>query len=104
MTVLVDQFQLQIGTDHQLPLRFNVAPTQAIPIVRQTDDGRELASALPVILSPNDYAEWLDPQAKEPARLLTPFPASDMAAVAVNPIVNNARNEGPECVEPLAAE
>jgi putative SOS response-associated peptidase YedK len=43
MTVLIDQFQLEIGTDHQLPLRFNVAPTQAIPIVRQTDDGRELA-------------------------------------------------------------
>jgi len=43
MTLLVDQFQLAIGTDHQLPLRFNVAPTQDIPIVRQTDAGRELA-------------------------------------------------------------
>jgi putative SOS response-associated peptidase YedK len=43
MTLLVDQFQIEIGTDQQMPLRFNVAPTQDIPIVRQTDDGRELA-------------------------------------------------------------
>jgi putative SOS response-associated peptidase YedK len=207
MTLLVDQFQIEIGTDQQLPLRFNVAPTQAIPVVRQTDAGRELAvvrwglipswskdpksgpllinarsetaaekpafrsafkarrclipsdgfyewkkignkkqpyhfhlangqllafaglwerwkeiesctilttaanelsgqfhDRMPVILSPNDYAEWLDPQAKEPRKLLTPFPASDMAAVAVNPIVNNARNEGPDCIEPFEAE
>jgi len=59
---------------------------------------------MPVILSPNDYTEWLDPKATEPGELLTPFPASEMAAVAVNPIVNNARNEGPECIEPFAAE
>jgi putative SOS response-associated peptidase YedK len=59
---------------------------------------------MPVILSPNDYAEWLDPQAKEPVKLLTPFPASEMAAIAVNPIVNNARNEGPECIEPFLAD
>ena len=56
---------------------------------------------MPVILSPNDYAEWLDPQAKEPGKLLTPFPASEMSAIPVNPIVNNARNEGPECIEPV---
>lgn len=207
MTLLVDQFQIEIGTDQQLPLRFNVAPTQDIPIVRQTEAGRELAivrwglipawskdaksgpllinarsetaaekpafrsafksrrclipadgfyewkkignkkqpyhfhladaqllafaglwerwkeiesctilttaanelsgqfhDRMPVILSPNDYTEWLDPQANEPGKLLTPFPASEMAAVAVNPIVNNARNEGPDCIEPLAAE
>lgn len=207
MTVLIDQFQIEIGSDQQLPLRFNVAPTQDIPIVRQTDAGRELAivrwglipswskdaksgpllinarsetaaekpafrsafksrrclipadgfyewkkignkkqpyhfrltdgqllafaglwerwkeiesctilttaanelsaqfhDRMPVILSPNDYAEWLDPQAREPGKLMTSFPASEMAAVAVNPIVNNARNEGPDCIEPLAAE
>lgn len=207
MTVLVDQFQIEVGTDQQLALRFNVAPTQDIPIVRQTEAGRELAivrwglipswskdaksgpllinarsetaaekpafrsafksrrclipadgfyewkkignkkqpyhfrltdghllafaglwerwkeiesctifttaanelsgqfhDRMPAILSPNDYAEWLDPQSKEPGKLLTPFPASEMEAVAVNPIVNNARNEGPECIEPFAAE
>jgi putative SOS response-associated peptidase YedK len=43
MTVLIQQFQLGIGMDRQLPLRFNVAPTQDIPVVRQTEEGRELA-------------------------------------------------------------
>jgi putative SOS response-associated peptidase YedK len=44
ITLLVSQFQIEIGTDQQLPLRFNVAPTQDIPIVRQTDASRELAT------------------------------------------------------------
>ena len=56
---------------------------------------------MPVILSPNDYAEWLDPHAKELGRPLTPFPASEMSVIPANPIVNNARNEGPECIEPV---
>jgi putative SOS response-associated peptidase YedK len=204
MTVLIRQFQIDLGADQQLPLRFNVAPTQDIPVVRYTDDGRELTlmrwglipswskdpksgpllinarsetaaekpafrsafktrrclipadgfyewkkagnkkqpyyfrltdgqpfafaglwekwqviesctiltteanelaaqmhDRMPVILSPNDYAEWLDPLAKEPGKLLTPFPASEMSAIPVNPIVNNARNEGPACIEPM---
>jgi putative SOS response-associated peptidase YedK len=43
MTVLVDEFQIDNARELQLPLRFNVAPTQDIPIVRQTDSRRELA-------------------------------------------------------------
>jgi putative SOS response-associated peptidase YedK len=70
-----------------------------------TTEANELAAQMhdrmPVILSPNDYMEWLDPQSKEPEKLLTPFQASEMSAIPVNPIVNNARNEGPECIEPL---
>ena len=44
MAVLIKQFQLDLGTDRQLPIRYNVAPTQDIPVVRQTDAGRELAT------------------------------------------------------------
>jgi putative SOS response-associated peptidase YedK len=46
-------------------------------------------------------AEWLDPTAKEPGKLLTPCPADELIAYPVNPIVNNARNQGPECIQPL---
>ena len=205
LTVLIDQFQVDFGADRQLPLRFNVAPTQDIPVVRQTDAGRELAimrwgfipswskeansgpllinarsetvaekptfrsafksrrclipadgffewknvggkkqpyyfqvangkpfafaglwekwqaikscaiittganelsaqlhDRMPVLLSPIDYAEWLDPEQPGPTKLLAPFPSSEMTATPVNPIVNNARNEGPECIEPVA--
>ena len=72
-----------------------------------TTEANELSAQfhdrMPVILSPNDYDEWLDPNTKEPSKLLTPYPASEREAVAVNPIVNNARNEMPECIEPFAA-
>jgi putative SOS response-associated peptidase YedK len=75
------------------------------PCTIATTDAKELVKPLhdrmPVIFFPNDYAEWLDPLAKEPGKLLTPFPASEMSAIPVNPVVNNARNEGPECIEPV---
>jgi putative SOS response-associated peptidase YedK len=35
-------------------------------------------------------------------QLLRPFPANPMTAVEVNPFVNDARHEGPQCVEPAA--
>jgi putative SOS response-associated peptidase YedK len=66
---------------------------------------RPLHDRMPCILTAEDFADWLDPQAVEPARvlpLLRPYPAEGMEAVAVNPYVNKAGNEGPECLEPAA--
>jgi putative SOS response-associated peptidase YedK len=57
---------------------------------------------MPVILSPNDYAAWLNPDEKDGTKLaylFEPFPPDDFVAYPVNPIVNNARNEGPQCIE-----
>jgi putative SOS response-associated peptidase YedK len=56
---------------------------------------------MPVILAPNDYAEWLDPAAEELGRLLTPCPADELVAYPVSTLVNNARNETPECIDPI---
>jgi putative SOS response-associated peptidase YedK len=42
LSVLIDQFEINLGMEIQLPLRFNAAPTQDIPVVRLTDGGREL--------------------------------------------------------------
>ena len=39
-TVLMHQFGVEAGL--QLPLRFNVAPTQQIPVITQQDDTRQL--------------------------------------------------------------
>jgi putative SOS response-associated peptidase YedK len=73
-----------------------------------TTEANELSAQfhdrMPVILSPNDYEVWLDPNVTDPSKLLSPYPASEIEAVAVNPIVNNARKEVPECIEPFAAE
>jgi putative SOS response-associated peptidase YedK len=61
---------------------------------------------MPVILQPEDYAEWLAPdiqQADSLRHLLRPFPAEQMIAVPVSMAVNNPRNENPACVVPLTA-
>jgi putative SOS response-associated peptidase YedK len=64
----------------------------------------QLHDRMPVILSPNDWATWLDPEKQDPASLeylYEPYPAADMASYLVDTRVNNARNEGPDLVEPI---
>jgi putative SOS response-associated peptidase YedK len=64
---------------------------------------RALHDRMPVMLSPEDYGLWLDPEVTEPSRiqpLLCPFPAADMEAVRVSLAANNARNDSPACLEP----
>jgi putative SOS response-associated peptidase YedK len=55
---------------------------------------------MPVVLSLMDCDRWLDPDSDpaELVRLLEPYPAAEMTDTAVSTFVNNARNEGPECM------
>ena len=61
----------------------------------------DLHDRMPVIIQETDFAEWLSPASdlNELDRLLVPSPPEDMTRRAVNPIVNNARNEVPEGVQ-----
>jgi putative SOS response-associated peptidase YedK len=64
----------------------------------------QLHDRMPVILSPNDYAAWLDPERQDPATLeylYEPYHATEMASYLVDCQVNNARNEGAELVTPI---
>jgi putative SOS response-associated peptidase YedK len=58
-----------------------------------------LHDRMPVILSPNDYDTWLDPATSDVSYLLDQYPAEEMIRYPVNPVVNNARHEGADCVE-----
>ena len=61
---------------------------------------------MPVILSPNDYDVWLDPERQDPTELTyiyEPYPAADMETYRVDPRVNSSRNEGADLVRPLDA-
>jgi putative SOS response-associated peptidase YedK len=64
---------------------------------------REIHDRMPVILRPDDYVQWLDP-AQADARtlqpLLRPYPADEMTGQRVGRRVNDARFDGPECLEP----
>lgn len=65
-----------------------------------TTDANELQRSvhdrMPVILRPEDYAVWLDPQVQSPEQLtplLQAYPAAEMQMRLVSTLVNNARNE-----------
>lgn len=59
---------------------------------------------MPVILPERSYASWLDPGLNEPAYLkglLQPYDAEQMETYPVSPLVNNPRNDSPQCIQPL---
>jgi putative SOS response-associated peptidase YedK len=60
---------------------------------------------VPVVLPATAYPTWLEPQPQDPAALtaLLLAPAADsLAATRVGRRVNDARNDGPELIAPLA--
>ncbi len=65
----------------------------------------EIHHRMPVILPPEDYAMWLDPDfdEKEPlTSLLKPYPADAMEAYPVSRRVNKPSNNEPGVVQPAA--
>jgi putative SOS response-associated peptidase YedK len=53
-----------------------------------------IAESMPVILSPADYAAWLDPFAQRPESLLKPSPPDALRVWPAHPSVGNVRNQG----------
>jgi putative SOS response-associated peptidase YedK len=64
----------------------------------------ELHDRMPVVLEPDAWARWLDPDADpgEVRALLRPAPDDVLRLVPVSPLVNDVRNEGAHLVEPIA--
>ncbi|GJL59056.1 MAG: DUF159 family protein [Nitrospirales bacterium] len=59
---------------------------------------------MPVILASKDFANWIDSSLQAVERinvLLRPFPSEEMEAYPVSQLVNNPRNDRPECVVPI---
>jgi putative SOS response-associated peptidase YedK len=66
---------------------------------------RPLHDRMPVILDRTAFERWLDPTLQDPAEvqaLLRPFPSEVLQAYPVSTHVNNAKNEDPACIAPLA--
>ncbi|MBD2041979.1 SOS response-associated peptidase [Microcoleus sp. FACHB-672] len=60
---------------------------------------------MPVILQPEAYTQWLDPQNKNPEellRLLGPYPEAAMKTYPVSTLVNSPTNDVHECIEESA--
>lgn len=69
----------------------------------------EIHDRMPVLLPPDAWASWLDPELDDLdllGRLLVPAPSSLIAVHPVSTEVNNVRNDGPQLIEeaPTVAE
>lgn len=67
---------------------------------------RPLHDRMPVILPPEAYERWLDPDWRKPEGLLSllrPYPAEAMIAYPVRFLVNNPKNEGAELIKPIVS-
>ncbi len=77
---------------------FTIITTQPNPLCAT------IHNRMPVILSPENYELWLDPELDELEALiplLQPFPAELMEAWPVSTLVNKAANNKPACLERL---
>jgi putative SOS response-associated peptidase YedK len=73
----------------------------AVPTVEANDRVWPGHDRMPVIVPPDNYAEWLDPQTRKArlVSLLKPYRADEMTVAEVGPAVNSPRNDGPECLD-----
>jgi putative SOS response-associated peptidase YedK len=74
-----------------------ILTTDANEVVRPIHD------RMPVIIGPNDFDRWLDPDQKDPAKvegLLRPYPVEAMLAYPVSRLVNDPKHEDHACLEP----
>ena len=83
------------------------APLESCTIITTTANEMisDLHHRMPVILPPEHYAEWLQPESLTTGRLselLVPYPAGDMAAYPVSTHVNKPANDDPECMVRLS--
>jgi putative SOS response-associated peptidase YedK len=66
---------------------------------------RPIHNRMPVILRPEDEEQWLDVSRTSFAKAqsqLKPYPEELMDAHDVSPIVNSAKYDGPECIQPVS--
>ena len=61
---------------------------------------------MPAIIPREQHARWLDPALRDAAAiqpLIASCPAAELEAIPVGREINNARNQGPELIEPAGA-
>ncbi|MBP1153782.1 MULTISPECIES: SOS response-associated peptidase [unclassified Paenibacillus] len=66
----------------------------------------DIHNRMPVILTPQNEAVWLNREIQDMESLLPllkPFPTEEMKAYPVSPMVGNAKNDVPECIQEVMA-
>jgi putative SOS response-associated peptidase YedK len=75
--------------------------TFAIVTTEANEAMQAIHDRMPLILSTEQFDAWLDPDNPDPSDVLTSVPDEELELVPVSDYVNNARHEGPQCLEPL---
>jgi putative SOS response-associated peptidase YedK len=82
-----------LGPDGQPLDTCTILTTQANAMIAKLHD------RMPVIVGPEDYARWLDPDDVAPQELVKPFDPERMTYYAVSTKVNNVRHDDASCIE-----
>lgn len=83
--------------DGTLVKSFTIITTAANESVRPVHD------RMPVMLKPENFQRWINSETpcETLQTLLCPYPSAELIATPVSAVVNNARNDVPECTLPL---
>ena len=76
----------------------------AVLTVPSNDLLRPIHARMPAIISPDNYARWLDPRITDRAEIesmMSTYPASQMMAWEVSKRVNKPGNDGSDLIEPV---
>src|SRR5262249_55221135 len=79
--------------------------TCAILTTDANDLAKEVHNPKAVILTAEQAFAWIDPEITDGAaleKMLKPYPPDQMTCVAVDPLVNNVKNNSPKCIEPIS--
>ena len=78
--------------------------TAAIITTQATDDVGQIHDRMPMVITREHWADWLDPDNTEPSQLqatMLPAMAGGLTSHPVSTAVNFVRNNGPELIKPL---
>jgi putative SOS response-associated peptidase YedK len=81
--------------------------TAAIITTQATDDVGQIHDRMPMVITPDHWADWLNPDNSEPGQLqatMVPALAGGLTSYPVSTAVNSVRNNGPELIVPLSAD
>ena len=78
--------------------------TAAIITTQATDDVGQIHDRMPMVITPEHWADWLDPGNTESGQLqaaMQPAMAGGLTSRPVSMAVNSVRNNGPDLIKPL---
>ena len=94
----------EIWADKEAPPGAGHYKSCTIITTEASESVKDIHNRMPLILKPEAYAEWLDPDNKEPAKieeLLKTYYVKELKRYPVSRLVNRVENNSKECIEPI---